>query len=85
MIEFTVIIKDPIGIHARPAGLLVKEATMYKSNITLQLNEKTADCKRIFSVMGLAVKYGDNLKVIISGCDEEKAAYSLKHFFDNNL
>jgi len=85
MKEFTVIIKDPVGIHARPAGLLVKEATMYDSNITLHFDGKSADCKRIFSVMGLAVKHGDKLKVVINGSDEAKAAENLKHFFNNNL
>ena len=85
MIEFTIKVKDASGIHARPAGLLVKEASAYESSITLTHNGKTADGKRIFSVMGLAAKYGDTLKVTVSGNDEEKAAENLKVFFENNL
>ncbi len=85
MKEFTVKVKDASGIHARPAGLLVKEASEYDSSITLTLNGKIADGKRIFSVMSLAAKYGDILKVNINGNDEEKAAENLKAFFENNL
>lgn len=85
MKEFTVNVKDASGIHARPAGLLVKEASKYESNITLTHNGKSADCKRIFSVMGLAAKYGDTLKVTVDGSDEERVAESLKSFFENNL
>ncbi len=85
MKEFTVKVKDASGIHARPAGLLVKEASEYESSITLTLNGKVADGKRIFSVMSLAAKYGDILKVNINGNDEEKATENLKAFFENNL
>jgi len=85
MKEFTVTVKDPVGIHARPAGLLVKETSKYESSVTLSHNGKTADGKRIFSVMGLAVKYGDALKITINGNDEEKATEGLKTFFENNL
>jgi len=85
MKEFTVKINDASGIHARPAGLLVKEASKYESSITILLNGKSADGKRIFSVMSLAAKFGDTLKVTISGSDEEKAAEGLKVFFETNL
>lgn len=85
MKEFTIKVKDASGIHARPAGLLVKEASGYDSSITLALNGKVADGKRIFSVMSLAAKYGDILKVTINGSDEEKAAENLKAFFETNL
>lgn len=85
MKEFTVKVKDASGIHARPAGLLVKEASKYESSITLDLNGKIADGKRIFSVMGLAAKYGDTLKITIVGKDEETASENIKVFLENNL
>lgn len=85
MKEFTVKINDASGIHARPAGLLVKEASKYESSITIVHNDKSADGKRIFSVMGLAAKFGDTLKITVNGSDEEKAAEGLKTFFENNL
>ncbi len=85
MKEFTVKVNDASGIHARPAGLLVKEASQYESSITITHNNKSADGKRIFSVMSLAAKFGDTLKITINGNDEEKAAEGLKAFFETNL
>ena len=56
MKEFTYKICDNLGIHARPAGLLVKKAGGFSSTITIYKDEKSADCKRLFAVMGLSVK-----------------------------
>ena len=61
MKEFSYVITDPEGIHARPAGLLVKEAGRFTCSIKLMKNGKTADAKRIFAVMGLAAKKGETL------------------------
>ena len=58
MKEFKYVITDPEGIHARPAGELVKAAKEFQSAITLTKDGKTGDCKRIFGIMGLAVKDG---------------------------
>lgn len=85
MKEFTVKVNDASGIHARPAGLLVKKASQYGSSITITHKDKSADGKRIFSVMSLAAKYGDTLKITVNGSDEEQAAEGLKAFFENNL
>lgn len=83
--EFVYVIKDEIGIHARPAGLMVKEASKYKSDITLMTNGKNADAKKLFSVMSLAAKNGDELKVSIFGDDEEVAEFGFKRFLEQNL
>ena len=85
MKEFIYTVKDPLGIHARPAGLLVKAASAYRSDITLELDGKTADAKRIFAVMGLGAKCGHSLKVNINGTDEEEASGALKEFFEKNM
>ncbi len=85
MKEFSYTIKDKVGIHARPAGLLVKEASKYNSEITVETDKKIADAKKLFSVMGLAAKTGDVVKVTISGEDENDALNGLKDFFENNL
>ena len=63
MKEFRYIITDREGIHARPAGLLVKEANRFSSSITLEKDGKTGDAKRIFAVMGLAAKQGQEIIV----------------------
>ena len=83
--EFVYTIKDNVGIHARPAGQLVKMATEFKSDITISVGEKTADAKKIFSVMTLGAKQNDQVKVVISGEDEGLAEGKLRVFFEENL
>lgn len=85
MKEFTYTITDELGIHARPAGLLVKEASKFASDITIENAGKTGDAKRIFSVMALAVKKGNTITVKSNGSDEEDAAAALETFFRENL
>lgn len=78
MKRFEYIIKDELGIHARPAGQLVKAAFGYKCSVTLEAKGKTADGKRIMGVMQLAAKCGDTLVVTCEGEDEETAAAALE-------
>ncbi len=85
MKSFTYTITDENGIHARPAGLLTKKASEYDSVITIKSGEKTADAKKIFSVMSLCVKQNNIIEVIIDGNDEEKAFPDLQNFLKENL
>ncbi len=85
MQEFTYTIKDADGIHARPAGLLVKEAGKFASTITLYCGEKTGDAKRIFSVMSMGIRHGAEVRVAIEGEDETEASTILQKFFRENL
>lgn len=85
MKEFNYTIKDEIGLHARPAGLLVKEAKKYGSKITISREEKSAEATKLMAIMGLAVKCGQTVKVEISGADEDVAYEGLKRFFEENL
>lgn len=80
-------ITDEVGIHARPAGLLVKEAGKYKSVITLKnlANDKTTEAKKLFGVMGLAVKCGDEVEFTVDGEDETEAYDGMKKFAEENL
>ena len=85
MTEFTYEIRDQFGIHARPAGLLVKTAEKFSSKIALIKDGKEADAKKLFSVMGLGVKTDDKITVKIEGEDESQAKDSLLTFFQENL
>ena len=85
MKEFTYKICDELGIHARPAGLLVKKAGEFSSEITMYNGEKSADMKRIFALMSLGVKQGDTVRVTVSGSDEEEAVSQIESFLKNNL
>ena len=85
MKEFKYIITDPLGMHARPAGMLVKAAAPYASKVTVTAPTGTADAKRLMALMRLAVKQGMELTVTIEGADEEQAAAQLQAFFRANL
>ena len=85
MKEFKFTVKDELGVHARPAGKLVKEAANFESEITIENKGKTGDAKRIFAVMGLGVRCGDTVTVRISGTDEEEAEKRILEFLEKNL
>ena len=85
MKEFTHVIADPLGLHARPAGLLVKAAAAYQSTVTVTAPTGKADAKRIMAVMRLAAKQGMELTVTCEGPDEEAAAAGLQAFLNENL
>lgn len=85
MKEFAYTITDELGIHARPAGLLVKEAAGFSSKITLVKDGKEVDAKRILGVMGLGVKKGAEVTVRADGADEDAAVAALEKFFKENL
>lgn len=80
MKEFTYTIQDKDGMHARPAGRLVAVAKQFASHISVKANGKTADGKRLISLMMLGAVLGTTLTFSISGEDEEKAALELERF-----
>ena len=85
MKEFKHVINDPMGLHARPAGMLVKACAGYASKITLTAPTGTADAKRLMGIMRLAAKQGMELTIAVEGADEEKAAAELQAFLSANL
>lgn len=85
MVSFTYIIKDKFGIHARPGLLLVQEAGKLTSNITIFKGTDSGDAKRMFCVMNLAVKQGDQITVHVKGENEEADAEVMREFLKNNL
>ena len=82
MKTFDYTVKDELGIHARPAGLLVKEAKNFTSKITIKKGEKEVDATR---VMALGVKQGETVTVNVDGADEDAAVAALKAFFEKEL
>lgn len=85
MQKFSHVIKDEVGIHARPAGLLVKEAKKYESTIQIVKDSKSAAATKLMAVMGLGVKCGDTIEVEVEGPDEVVACEEMKAFFEGNL
>lgn len=85
MISFSYVIQDPMGIHARPAGLLAKAATAYPCSVSITAPAGTADAKRLMSIMRLAVKAGMEITVTCDGEQEEEAAAGMEAFLKENL
>lgn len=85
MKQFRYTIKDQLGMHARPAGLLTKEAAVFQSKIVLSAKGKHVPANSILGIMGLCAKRGDELVVSIDGEDEESAAAAIKTFLEHNL
>ena len=85
MKEFKYVITDNEGIHARPAGLLVKEAKKYESECTITKDGKTKKLTQLMMLMSLGVKQGETVTVTAEGADEDTAIEGLKAFFEANL
>lgn len=82
-VEYTV--KDALGIHARPAGMLVKLANQFACAVTIKKGEKPADAKKVFALMALATKCGDTICIECEGADEDAAAKALLNFLQEVL
>lgn len=86
MQEFNYIIKDKDGVHARPAGAIIKAIAPFKSNIYLEANGKKIALKGgIFALMGLGIKQGTEVYITIDGSDEAEAYTVIKKAFEDNL
>lgn len=85
MKKFTYTVKDELGIHVRPAGLLVKEIQKFESDVTIEKNGKTAGGRKLMALMGLGVKCGETITVTAEGPDEEAAAAAVEAFLNENL
>ena len=85
MKEFTYTVTNPVGIHARPAGLLVKEAKQFASTITFIKDGKSAKATSLMKLMGMGVKQGDTVTVQVEGDDEETCAAAIEKFLKENM
>ena len=85
MKSFSYTVKDELGIHARPAGMLVKEVKNFQSKVTLEKDGKSVDASRLMAVMGMGDKKDQTVTVTVEGNDEDAACEALKAFFKANL
>lgn len=85
MKTFQYVVKDELGIHARPAGLLVKEAKKFDSKIMIGRDDKKADATKIMAVMALGVKQDQTVTVTVEGEDENEACAAIQKFFEEQL
>lgn len=85
MRSFHYTVTDPVGIHARPAGLLVKQVKAYQSKITIGKDGNEVNALKLMALMGLCVKKGDTITVTVEGPDEDHAASDLEAWMQVNL
>ena len=85
MVSQKVVIKNPTGLHLRPAGVLCKEAMKYTSTTTFTFRETTANAKSVLSVLGACVKNGDEIEIICQGEDEEEDLKGLVQAVESGL
>ena len=85
MQSFMYTIKVPVGLHARHAGLIVKEAKLYQSDITVSCGERSVNARHLMGLMTLGVKQGDLLRITVEGVDEDVAALKMKALFFKNF
>lgn len=86
MKEFTYLVTDELGIHARPAGLLAKLAKTFPgTTVTVTKGSSTVKASQLMKLMNLGVKKGDEVKVAAEGPAEDEAAAALEQFFKENL
>ncbi len=85
MKEFSYIIKDELGIHARPAGMLAKTAKSLNSAVTVSVGSKSASASRLMALMGLGIKCGDTIVITIDGGNEDEAERVIRQFLEDNL
>jgi phosphocarrier protein len=85
MKEFTYTVKDKVGIHARPAGMLVKLVKEYSSDVYIEKGDKRIKADRLIAIMNMGIKHGDSVTVTIEGDDEKEAYKALYSFFESNL
>lgn len=85
MVSQKVMIKNPTGLHLRPAGIVCKEAMKFKSHITFEYKDSTANAKSVLSVLGACVKCGDEITFICEGEDEQEALKTLIEAVESGL
>ena len=85
MKEFSYPVQDHMGIHARPAGQIVKLAKGLSSRIVISKDEKSADARRLIALMGLNVLQGETVSVSVEGEREDEDFQTMQRFFEENL
>lgn len=85
MKELTHVIKDPAGLHARPAGILVKTVKACSSTVSLEYKDKAVDARKLFAIMALAVPAGEEIKIFVEGENEEAEYETIKAVLSQHL
>lgn len=85
MRSFVYTVSDELGLHARPAGLLVKLASTLSSEVLIEKEGKAVGATRLLALMGLGIRCGDRLRIEIKGENEAADEEKIRDFFEKNL
>lgn len=86
MKQFQYTITDPMGLHARPAGVMAKQVKGYEgTTVTVTKGEKSVNAMKLMGLMSMAIKQGETITVTIEGGDEDKVCAELEQFFKGNF
>ncbi len=89
MVNGSVRIKNPTGLHLRPAGLFCKTAMQFDCRITIHKRTKhedvTANAKSVLSVLGACIKSGDEIEIVCEGTDEEQALKEMVQLVEEGI
>ncbi len=85
MVSQEVVIKNTMGLHLRPAGILCKEAMQFGCSIHFRFGGNMANAKSVLSVLGACVKSGDVIEFVCEGEDEEEALKALVEAVESGL
>ena len=85
MVNAVTVIKNPSGLHLRPAGVLCKEALRFKSKISFKIRNTAANAKSVLSVLGSCIKSGDEIEIICEGTDEQDALGTMIQLVEGGL
>lgn len=85
MVQAVTVIKNPSGLHLRPAGILCKEALRHKATVHFKIRSTTANAKSVLSVLGACVKSGDQVEFICEGPDEKEALAAMLRIVEEGL
>ena len=85
MVSQKVVIKNPTGLHLRPAGVLCNEAMRFSSKVTFKYGNDVANAKSVLSVLGACIKSGSEIELICEGEDEEMALQAVVKAVEGGL
>jgi phosphocarrier protein len=85
MKEISYTIKDPLGIHARPAGLFIKKLQEFSSGVAISRGGDSCDGKKLLALMKMRVKTGETITLKFDGGDEDAAAVAAQEFLSAHL
>ncbi len=85
MVSQKTVIKNPTGLHLRPAGLFCKTAMQFQCKITFHSKNIIANAKSILSILGACIKLDDEIEIICDGVDEEEALVELIRIIEAGL